>query len=53
VIQDPEKITITGRENGTAELSCGPQKPVPMRVDYKASAGGDSDGIVVIIHFDP
>jgi tetratricopeptide (TPR) repeat protein len=53
VIQDPKRITITGRENGTAELYCGPQKPVPMRVDFKPAASGDSDGIVLTIHFDP
>jgi tetratricopeptide (TPR) repeat protein len=53
VIQDPKRITITGRENGTAELYCGPQKPVPMRVDFKPAANGESDGIVLTIHFDP
>jgi tetratricopeptide (TPR) repeat protein len=47
VIQDPNAIAITGRETGTAELSCGAQKRVPVRVDYS------SDGIVLAIHFDP
>lgn len=53
VIEDPNKITITGRETGTAELSCGPQKRAPIRVDYKAPPSANSDGIVLAIHFDP
>jgi hypothetical protein len=53
VLEDPNKVTITGRETGTAELSCGPQKRARIRVDYKAPANANSDGIVLAIHFDP
>jgi hypothetical protein len=52
VIEDPKKIVATGPEDG-AKLSCGPQKPVPIRVDYNPSSTGDSDGTLRTIHFDP
>ena len=52
-IEDPNRITITGRETGTAELSCGPQKRTPIRVDFKAPQSANSDGIVMAIHFEP
>ncbi len=45
VIEDPAKIVATGRADGV-QLSCGPQKPVPVRVDY------DAAGTVRVIHFD-
>jgi hypothetical protein len=45
VIEDPAKIVATGRADGV-RLLCGPQEPVPVRVDYHSA------GTVLAIHFD-
>jgi hypothetical protein len=53
VVADPKKIVVTGRADRLVPLSCGPQKPVLIRVDYDQSPGDGSDGTVRVIHFDP
>jgi hypothetical protein len=53
VIEDPKKIVATGRTDSAAKLSCGPQKPVQIRVDYNPPSTDNSDGTVRTIHFDP
>jgi hypothetical protein len=52
VIEDPKRIIAAGRADA-APLSCGLQKPAPIRVDYTPLPEGGSDGTVRVIHFDP
>jgi Flp pilus assembly protein TadD len=54
LIQDPRKITVVGREGGKVDMQCGPQKALPIRIEYApAESGSDVDGLVRIIYFEP
>jgi Tfp pilus assembly protein PilF len=51
-IEDPLKIVVVGKDGGKADLSCGEQKPVGLRVEYDpAGAGSGVDGAVRILYF--
>jgi hypothetical protein len=52
VIDDPQKIVVAGKEGGKADLNCGQQKPVPMKVEYDpAKPGSGYDGTVKVLYF--
>ena len=52
VIEDPSKIVVQGKDGGKADLSCGDQQPVPLRVEYDpAQPGSGTDGSVRILYF--
>jgi Flp pilus assembly protein TadD len=52
LIDDPSQLTVVGREGGKVELECGPQKPVPIRIEYTSAPGTDVEGIARIVYFD-
>ena len=55
LIEDPEKLLVNGASGETRDLSCGPQKPVQIRVEYDPP-GADNpgiDGLLRVIHFEP
>jgi hypothetical protein len=52
VIEDPLKIVVVGKDGGKADLSCGDQQPVPLRIEYDpAQPGTGIDGAVRILYF--
>jgi hypothetical protein len=54
LIEDPGKIEVIAREGGRQmDLHCGPQQPVRVRIEYAPVAGGETDGLVRLLHFDP
>jgi len=54
LIEDPTKITVGGAA-GNLDLSCGPQKPVAVRIDYDPPVNGEQgiDGVLRLIQFNP
>jgi tetratricopeptide (TPR) repeat protein len=52
VIEDPLKIVVVGKGGGKADLSCGEQQPVALRIEYDpAQPGTSADGAVRILYF--
>jgi tetratricopeptide (TPR) repeat protein len=55
LIDDPNKIIVPGQAGGFADLACGPQKRVSVRIEYdppSASLQG-IDGLLRLIEFHP
>ena len=53
LIENPAKLLVNGKSGETVDLTCGPQKPAQVQVDYDP-AGPDHpgvDGLVRGIHF--
>ncbi len=47
MIEDPQKIVVMGKDGGKADLKCGAQQPVPMKIEFEpAPAGSKFDGFV-------
>jgi len=41
-----------GKDGGKADLTCGPQQPIPMRIQYDpAPTGSTFEGYVRILYF--
>jgi tetratricopeptide (TPR) repeat protein len=61
LVEDPSNVRVAGRSTETIDLSCGPQKPAGVRIDYDRPASGrpdiasrpDMEGVVRLIHFEP
>jgi tetratricopeptide (TPR) repeat protein len=54
LIPDAKQVVIVGRAGGKVDLSCGPQPPTHVKLEYAPGAGGaDADGILKILYFDP
>ncbi|MBZ5632413.1 MAG: tetratricopeptide repeat protein [Acidobacteriia bacterium] len=54
LIPDPKQVVIVGRAGGKVDLSCGPQAPVHVKLEYTPStAGTGADGILKILYFEP
>jgi tetratricopeptide (TPR) repeat protein len=54
LIQDPKKVAVIGRDGGSVEFECGPQKRVPVKIEYSPSANAKgADGVVRALYFDP
>ena len=55
LVEDPSNVRVAGRSTETIDLSCGPQKPAGVRIEYDRPASGrpDIEGIVKLIHFEP
>jgi hypothetical protein len=53
LIERPDRIVVTGRSNGRAEIECGPQQPaVTVEVEYdQPRAGTVADGLVRAVTF--
>jgi hypothetical protein len=53
LIERPDRIVVTGREAGHAEMSCGPQKPAAaVEIEYdQPGAGTAVDGLVRSVAF--
>ena len=52
VIEDPQKIVVVGKDGGKADLSCGDQQPVTLRIEYEPSQQAFGlDGAVRILYF--
>jgi len=54
VIEDPTKVSVNGKNGETRDLTCGPQKPSPIRVEYDPAGPNHPgvDGLVRGIHFE-
>jgi hypothetical protein len=53
VIEDPTKIVVTGKAGGKADLSCGDQSPVSIKIEYApAPEGSGADGAVRNLFFE-
>ena len=54
-IDTPDKIEVLGAATGFAELNCGKQKPVPVRIEYEPPNPSRSgiDGLLRLIQFGP
>ena len=54
LIEDPAKLLVNGKSGETVDLTCGPQKPVPIRVEYDPAGPNRPgiDGVVRGIHFE-
>jgi Flp pilus assembly protein TadD len=54
LIDDPAKLLVNGRSGETMDLSCGPQKPVQIRVEYDPAGTNHPgvDGVARAIHFE-
>ena len=54
LIDDPGKLLVNGKSGETMDLSCGPQKPVQIRVDYDPAGTNHPgiDGLARGIHFE-
>jgi hypothetical protein len=53
LIPDPKQVAIVGRAGGKAELSCGPQAPTQVKIDYTPAApGAEVDGILKVLYFE-
>jgi tetratricopeptide (TPR) repeat protein len=56
LMDDPDKLTAYGLPNAAGlSLSCGPQKPVDVRIQYEPPADGQTgvEGLARGIHFEP
>ncbi len=57
LIQDPTRIQVIGPTDkaGKMDLTCGPQKPATVRVEYEPAPSSipNVDGLVRVIQFDP
>jgi Tfp pilus assembly protein PilF len=54
LVEDPVKITVIRKNSDAADLICGRQKPVKVRVEYDPPpAGGGVDGLLRLIYFEP
>ena len=52
IIEDPKRIVVMGKDGGKAELSCGAQQPIPMRIQYEpAPPGSEFEGYVRVLYF--
>jgi Flp pilus assembly protein TadD len=53
LIDDPAKVTVVGKDGGVVDLSCGPQKSAPVRIEYEPPppAVAGVDGLVRLIQF--
>jgi tetratricopeptide (TPR) repeat protein len=47
-IADPTKVAVIGPNGGTVDLQCGPQKPVPIKIEYTPG-----DNTLKALYFDP
>jgi hypothetical protein len=54
LIEDPSKLLVNGKSGETMDLSCGPQKPVQIRIEYDPPGLNRPgiDGVVRVIRFD-
>ncbi len=54
LIEDPAKLLVNGKSGETVDLTCGPQKPVQVRVEYDPPGPNRPgiDGVVRGIHFE-
>ena len=54
LIEDPTKLLVNGKSGETMDLSCGPQKPAQIRIEYDSPGSNRPgiDGLVRVIHFD-
>lgn len=53
LIDDPHGITLLGKTSTSTDLSCGSQKPAPVRIEYDASTTPGVEGLVRLIEFNP
>ena len=55
IIDDPTKLLVNGKSGETRDLSCGPQKPVQVRIEYDPSGPNHPGiaGLVRALYFDP
>jgi hypothetical protein len=56
LMDDPDKLTAYGLPNAAGlSLTCGPQKPVDVRIQYEPPADGQTGvkGLARAIHFEP
>lgn len=53
LIDRPDSITLMGAGAGTIELTCGPQKPRQVRVEYEPATAKGIFGLVRLIEFLP
>jgi Flp pilus assembly protein TadD len=54
LIPDPSQVVIVGRSGGKVELSCGPQTPVHVKLEYTpGTSGPESDGLLKVLYFEP
>jgi tetratricopeptide (TPR) repeat protein len=53
LIEDPTKLLVNGKSGETMDLSCGPQKPVQIRIEYDPPGSNRPgiDGVVRVIRF--
>jgi Flp pilus assembly protein TadD len=52
MIDDPNRLLVNGHNGEKMDLTCGPQKPVKVRVEYDPPATPGVDGRVRAIYFD-
>jgi hypothetical protein len=54
LIEDPTLVSVNGKNGETRDLTCGPQKPVQIRVEYDPAVSNRPgvDGVVRVIHFE-
>ncbi len=51
---NPKQVSVAGRGGKNVDLSCGPQPPTHVKIEYTAAgAGTDADGILTILYLDP
>ena len=48
-IEDPQSITVVSESGGTLELECGPQKRIPVEVEYEPTDKPGADGVLRLI----
>jgi tetratricopeptide (TPR) repeat protein len=58
LIADPTKVAVIGRDGGKVDFECGPQKPMPVKIDYSPNSSTTptvkgADGVVRALYFDP
>jgi hypothetical protein len=53
LIPDPKQVVIVGRAGGKVDLSCGPQTPAHVKLEYTPNTtAADADGILKILYFE-
>jgi len=52
-IDDPTRLVVNGNVGEKIDLTCGRQKPVPIRVEYDPPNRSGIDGLARAIHFNP
>jgi len=55
LIDNPSRLTVNGNNGATMDLTCGPQKPVQVRIEYEPPGPNLAGihGVARAIHLDP